>query len=184
MDSVTSITELRKLAKAVYGDELVEASAGPNKHLGYWHPDSAYYCSVEAGCGRNEQDVVVTVANKRYVAVAMAAAALRTKEWFQKSRVPSDEGDDLKPAGPRNQREKRVAELIHYQERLRHSLKKKREKLRGRCSHPTNYRREYVWEHDNGYGVQTKCIGHQCDLCLAKDPSIRDQWFYPEAFEE
>ncbi len=35
------------------------------------------------------------------------------------------------------------------------------------CPHPPEYRREYKWEHDNGYGRQHMQTGEQCKICLA-----------------
>ena len=34
------------------------------------------------------------------------------------------------------------------------------------CTHPAYYIEDYIWEHDNGYGRQTKITGKCCTLCL------------------
>ncbi len=33
------------------------------------------------------------------------------------------------------------------------------------CTHPTAYRAEFTWEHDNGYGRQSRVTGERCNLC-------------------
>lgn len=42
------------------------------------------------------------------------------------------------------------------------------ELLKVGCTHPEEYRGEYRWEHDNGYGRQRWVTGDRCGLCGAK----------------
>lgn len=35
------------------------------------------------------------------------------------------------------------------------------------CDHSINS--PYIWEHDNGYGKQTRVHGRRCDVCYAID---------------
>lgn len=46
-------------------------------------------------------------------------------------------------------------------------IKKLRERVSPVCSH--KHVSEFQYEHDNGYGRQTKCIGHLCLFCLKKN---------------
>lgn len=56
---------------------------------------------------------------------------------------------------------KKQASLCKKADRLKKEIAKK-------CSHLMV--REYVWEHDTGYGVQRKYTGKWCVLCDKKDP--------------
>lgn len=46
------------------------------------------------------------------------------------------------------------------------------------CTHPKSHRRDYTWEHDNGYGRQKLIIGEQCNLCFAKRSwkNMKSRW--------
>lgn len=37
------------------------------------------------------------------------------------------------------------------------------------CTHPAAHLREFTWEHDNGYGVQSTLKGVECALCHAQN---------------
>lgn len=37
------------------------------------------------------------------------------------------------------------------------------------CKHPPECIRRFSWEHDTGYGVQSKCYGDECSICLARN---------------
>lgn len=52
---------------------------------------------------------------------------------------------------------------------LSRKVEKMRRKLAERCEHPSEFVKDYSWEHDNGYGRQTKMTGKWCHLCYGKD---------------
>jgi hypothetical protein len=53
--------------------------------------------------------------------------------------------------------------------------------LRTSCDH--SKQENYIWEHDNGYGRQTKIIGKECCYCGCVDLWSRGHFSAPEAFE-
>ena len=53
-----------------------------------------------------------------------------------------------------------------------------RDALGDSCTHPAEYVEPWQWEHDNGYGRQTKYEGWWCSLCLA-----RNHWKRPGAWQ-
>lgn len=44
-----------------------------------------------------------------------------------------------------------------------------REALAINCDHPEEYRSDFEWEHDNGYGRQTRHTSKLCDICGAEN---------------
>lgn len=44
-------------------------------------------------------------------------------------------------------------------------LYKLRDDIKSTCHHPKAYRQVYMWEHDDGYGRQTKVEGVSCPFC-------------------
>lgn len=58
-----------------------------------------------------------------------------------------------------------------------------RAELGAECTHPNPL--DYFYEHDDGYGRQTKLKGLLCPLCLSKNPyptlgSGPSRWIHPE----
>ena len=53
-------------------------------------------------------------------------------------------------------------------------ISKIRKQLTPICDHSQT--EVYDWEHDNGYGRQTKMIGTRCIFCFKKDYWNRGQW--------
>jgi hypothetical protein len=45
-----------------------------------------------------------------------------------------------------------------------------RNRIAENCPHPIEYIKQYNWEHDSGYGVQTRMLGNECSICLMVDP--------------
>lgn len=57
-----------------------------------------------------------------------------------------------------------------------------RKQLSENCNHPEEFVQPYTWEHDNGYGRQTKHDGRQCHICwkVNRWPHINpDRWADP-----
>lgn len=44
-----------------------------------------------------------------------------------------------------------------------------RKALAHSCAHPEEFHSPFHWEHDNGYGRQTRIIGRQCGICWKRD---------------
>lgn len=67
-----------------------------------------------------------------------------------------------------------TSEQLQKYARLRKALVRAEQALRAYeaelvpiCDHPSEYVREYRWEHDNGYGRQTIINGKRCSICSA-----------------
>ncbi len=54
--------------------------------------------------------------------------------------------------------------------------------IKDECWHPPDMRKEYKWEHDNGYGKQTMITGHICRICKMQNgfPTISNNWYKPD----
>ena len=59
--------------------------------------------------------------------------------------------------------------LLARQTRLAVKVSAAREELAKGCRHPASFQSPYPWEHDNGYGRQSKYVGRHCGICFAVD---------------
>lgn len=62
-----------------------------------------------------------------------------------------------------------LKKLIHLREKIRELRSIERfltDKIAATCDHSMT--EPFDWEHDTGYGVQTKCTGTRCTICGAK----------------
>lgn len=77
-------------------------------------------------------------------------------------------------------KEKRALRAIEKLREEQTAASQKISKIRARfkegCTH--SHIEPFEWEHDNGYGRQSQCVGHRCVLCHKKNyyPSISNQW--------
>lgn len=53
--------------------------------------------------------------------------------------------------------------------RAQENAEEMRKELATNCEHPADFIHDYPWEHDNGYGRQSRMIGKVCRICLRKD---------------
>lgn len=71
----------------------------------------------------------------------------------------------------------KITEKFHQaKSNVEKELKEARLVLGNFCSHPKEYVKEYNWEHDNGYGMQTMQQGLHCKLCGRKNPWSTMSW--------
>jgi len=56
--------------------------------------------------------------------------------------------------------------LLRRQEQINKAVEHARSVLAKNCKHPEEFVTDWDWEHDNGYGRQTKHIGKHCGICL------------------
>lgn len=59
--------------------------------------------------------------------------------------------------------------LLDQEVELARKIAATRAKLAKHCTHPEEFVTDYPWEHDNGYGRQTKHVGKFCRICRAKN---------------
>lgn len=51
------------------------------------------------------------------------------------------------------------------------------EELTPICDHPAIHVKDYRWEHDTGYGLQTQHVGSRCAICGATSRYKDGRWY-------
>lgn len=88
------------------------------------------------------------------------------------TREPGHDGPCAALRKKMTKEERAVASAIKNYEKVSKRayarLGEARKQLGDSCTHPDEHVTTYTWEHDNGYGRQTKMQGLMCQLCMKR----------------